>query len=170
MMAGMEILISVGLLVAVAAWVAGLCHRLSRLRAELLCAWKAWEQDTRRRNETLGEFAELYALLMPAGEMQPRTLRRLRADSDRALSSGQMQDTGEGELCRALEQATLTVEETAALRSHEGMAALCEQLTKVQKRQKLSGQQLQEAEEAYLAALKEPPARLLAPSLGFHRF
>lgn len=167
-MADMEILISVGLLVAVAAWVAGLCHRLSRLRAELRSAWEAWAQDTRRRNETLGEFAELYALLMPAGEMQPRTLRRLLADSDRALRAGKLQDAGEGELCRELERATSVVGETAVLRSHEGMAALCEQLTKAQKRQKLSEQQLQEAEEAYLAALKEPPVRLVAPSLGFH--
>lgn len=176
-MADMEILISVGLLVAVAAWGARLCHRLFCLRAELRGAWEAWMQDTRSRNETLEAFAELFSLLMPAGEMQPRTLRRLVADSERLLRAGEAllwqataaECTAEGELRRAAELAARTVEERAALRGHESLGPLCERLLTAMERQSQSGARLQAAAEAYNAALQEPPARLVAPGMGFLR-
>lgn len=173
MIRGMEILISVGLLVAVAAWVAQLCHRLVLLRAELRGAWEAWMLDTRRRNETLGELAELFSLLMPAGEMPPRTLRRLVADSERVLKAGESllwqsrQPAGEDELCRSATEAVRLAGERAELRGHQSMGTLRERLEADLEQQAQSETRLQLAAAAYNAALREPPVAPLAPVLGF---
>lgn len=171
----MEILISVGLLVAVAAWVARQCHRLILLRTELRSACSAWVLDTRRRNETLGEFTALFSLLMPAGEMTPRALRRLVADSERALQAGeallwQAEATeGEDALCRAAAEAARLAEERVELRQHEPMDSLRQRLKADLARQALSCTRLQEAAAAYNNALCEPPVRPLAPMLGFQQ-
>lgn len=177
MMAGMEWLVSAGLLVAVAAWVAGLCHRLRLLRSDVRGAWADWLADTRRRNEALGEMAECVSVLLPPGEMLPRTLRRLLADSDRALRAGEgllWSDSAaprqtEGDLRREARAAALRVEQTAVLRADEGAQGLCERLLLALERQEQSGRRLRLAAEAYNAVLREPPVQLLAPSLGFLR-
>lgn len=177
MIRDMEWLVSVGLLVAVAAWVAGLCHRLQHLRAEVRGAWRDWLEDTRRRNETAGEFADFVALLLPPGEMLPRTLRRLLADSDRALPLGEgllwaehaERTLAEGALCRELSAATRRAEALQRQRADEGLARVCEQLLLCLERQEQSGRRFRIAAEAYNAALAEPPVRALAPGLGFLR-
>lgn len=173
MIRGMEILISVGLLVAVVAWVAHLCHRLVLLRAELLGAWGEWMLDTRRRNETLGEFTELFSLLMPAGEMPPRNLRRLVADSERVLRAGEAllwqtpPPAGEDELCRTAAAAARMAEERAELREHLTMGTLRARLEADLAQQAQSETRLLLAAAAYNAALREPPVSPLAPVLGF---
>lgn len=177
MMRNMEWLVSVGLLVAVAAWVAGLCHRLQLLRTEVRGAWQDWLDDTRRRNASLGEFAEVVALLLPQGEMLPRTLRRLVADSERMLLVGEgllwdeapFSRRTEGELRRAASAATRRAEEMADLQADERLRRVCEHLLQHMERQEQSGRRFRMAAEAYNAALTEPSVRLFAPSLGFVR-
>lgn len=177
MMRGMEWIVSAGLLVAVAAWVAGVCHRLQLLRSEVRGAWADWLADTQRRNETLGEFAESVSLRLPPGEMLPRTLRRLLGDSERGLRRGEhllwsadeeLRQT-EGELRRKADAAARRVEESAALRADEGLWALCERLLQALERQEQSGNRFRLAAETYHAALREPPVQLIAPTLGFLR-
>lgn len=171
----MEWLISVGLLVAVAAWVAGVCHRLQLLRNEVCNAWEAWMADARRRNETLGEFAAMMALLLPPGEMQPRTLRRLLADSERVLRRGQgvlwqadaAAEEGERALRQEAERAVRRAEEESRRLTHEGLQSLGASLAQRLERQGQSSRRLQLAAEAYNAALREPPLQAVAASLGF---
>lgn len=175
--AGMEWLVSAGLLVAVAAWVAGLCHRLQHLRTEVRGAWQDWLEDTRRRNKAAGEFAEFAALLLPPGEMLPRTLRRLVADSDRLLPVGERllwtenveRVRTEGELRRELSAAARRAEDWRTGRADDGLERVSEELLQRMERYEQSGRRFRLAAEAYNAALAEPPVRLLAPSLGFLR-
>lgn len=176
-MRGMEWLVSAGLLVAVAAWVVGLCHRLQLLRTEVRSAWQDWLDDTRRRNESLGELAEAAALLLPQGEMLPRTLRRLIADSERTLPEGEKllwsehaeTHRTEAALRREASAAARRVKSEQSLRADAGLSHLCEQLLLRLERQEQSGRRFRLAAEAYNAVLSEPPVRLLAPSLGFLR-
>lgn len=173
----MEWLVSAGLLVAVAAWVAGVCHRLQLLRTEVRGAWEEWLADPRRRNKILGEFAESVSLLLPPGEMMPRTLRRLVTDSERSLRSGEQllwtaeaeSRQTEGKLRREANGAAHRVERTDALRSDEGVWRLCEHLLQTLERQEQSGRRFSLAAESYNAALREPPVQLIAPTLGFLR-
>lgn len=173
----MEWLISAGLLVAVAAWVAGVCHRLRLLRSEVCDAWAAWMDDARRRNEALNEFAELASLLLPPGEMQPRTLRRLLADSERALRRGQgllwqldsVAEAGEHALRREAERAARRAEEESRRLAHEGLQNLGERLAQLLEKQGQSARRFREAAELYNAALREPPLQAVAASLGFRR-
>lgn len=177
MMPGMEWLVSAGLMVAVAAWVAGVCHRLQMLRAEVREAWADWLEDTRRRNDALGEFAESASVLLPPGEMLPRTLRRMVADSERSLRMGEhllwTEDDAarvtETSLYREASAAARLVEQTPQLRDDEGLGALCEGLLRALERQEQSGHRLNLAAEAYNAALREPPVEMIAPVLGFLR-
>lgn len=177
MMLGMEWLVSTGLLVAVVAWVVALCHRLQLLRTDVRGAWQDWLDDTRRRNETLGEFAETVALLLPQGEMLPRTLRRLVADSDRMLLMGEgllweevpHSSRTEGELRREASVAARRAEESGVLHSDERLRKVCDCLLQRMERQEQSSRRFRLAAEAYNAALSEPPVRLLAESLGFAR-
>lgn len=171
----MEWLISAGLLVAVAAWVAGVCHRLQVLRTEVRGAWADWLADTRRRNESVEALAESVSVRLPSGEMLPRTLRRLVTDSERSLRGGEEllwaaeeeTTTTEGELRRAACLAAHRVEETDSLREDKRLCALCEQLLHTLERQEQSARRFNLAAESYHAALQEPPVQLLASSLGF---
>lgn len=171
----MEWLVSAGLLVAVAAWVACVCHRLQVLRTEVRGAWADWLADTRRRNETLGELAESVSVLLPPGEMLPRTLRRLVTDSERLLRAGDclLWEAEEGThrtekaLSREARGAARRVEDAASLRADEGLSALCERLLQALERQEQSGRRFCLAAESYNAALREPPVQLIAPPLGF---
>lgn len=173
----MEWLVSAGLLVAVAAWVAGVCHRLQLLRTEVRGAWADWLADTRRRNEALGAFAESVSLLLPPGEMLPRTLRRLVTDSDCELRQGDelLWDaeaaTAQTEVALRQEAngAARRVERTDALRADATLWAACERLLQTLERQEQSGRRFSLAAESYNAALQEPPVQLIAPTLGFLR-
>lgn len=167
--AAMEYLVSAGLLVAVLAWVSGLCHRLRLLRADLRGAWADWLRDTRRRNEALGEFAELAAVLLPPGEMLPRTLRRLLADSDRALRGGEALLWRSDRAALAAEAALRREAEQASRLACAGLQEPGERLSLALERQGQSERRFQLAAEAYNLALQEPPARLLAPGFGFRR-
>lgn len=158
---------------AVLAWVSGLCHRLRLLRAELRGAWADWLRETRCRNETLAEFAELAAVLLPAGEMLPRTLRRLLADSDRALRQGEALLWRADRSARAAEKALRREAGLAArcagatLLHHEGVQPLVERLTQELERQQQSERRFRLAAETYNAALHEPPVRPVAAGFGF---
>lgn len=166
----MEWLVSAGLLVAVAAWVAGVCHRLQLLRTEVRGAWADWLADTRRRNEALGAFAESVSMLLPPGEMLPRTLRRLVTDSDCELRQGD-ELLWEVEAATAQTEAALRqeangaarrVERTDALRADATLWAACERLLQTLERQEQSGRRFLLAAESYNAALQEPPVQLIA--------
>lgn len=167
---GMELLISAGLLLVVAAWMTKTCHRLRSLHANVQQAWDAWMLDTRRRNAALEDVAELLALLLPTGDMLPRTLRRLSADSEYILRTGLCKGDNhqqEIRLCQEAEAAIRRADESAHLHSHETLAALCSKLTEALARQEESALNLQGVSELYNRALDEPPIRLLAPSFGF---
>ena len=165
----MEYLVSAGLLAAVLAWVSALCHRLRLLRAEVQDAWADWLRDTRSRNEALGEFAELAAVLLPPGEMLPRTLRRLLADSDRALRGGENLLWHADRSALAAEQTLRQKAEQASRLGCEGLQSLSESLALALERQGQSERRFHLAAESYNMALLEPPVRLLARGLGFHR-
>lgn len=177
MMSCMEWLVSAGLLVAVAAWVAGVCHRLQLLRTEVRAAWAEWLADTHRRNEHAEALAESVSVMLPPGEMLPRTLRRLVSDSELVLRQGEQLLWSEEEEARRTEDAlrreaclaARRVEENGSLRADERLWSLCEQLLRTLERQEQSARRFNLVVETYNTALREPPVQLLAPSLGFGR-
>lgn len=178
MMRGMEWLIASGLMVAVFAWLAELCHRLHLLRAGVLHTWEIWVDATHHRNDCLGNFAELLALLLPRGDMQPRALRRMVADSERALREHPLPFRGTGRHAAVYGEEALRlctgdslrrVENHADLRRHEKLQGLCERLNVAEEWQRQTEQDYAARVAAYNRALREPPARLPAHLLGFRR-
>lgn len=174
--AGMELLVSAGLLVAVLGWLAQVCHRLYRLRQGVHRAWLDWMEATQSRNAALDEFSEALALLRPRGDMLPRHLRRLIADYRRSLQrSGQegwcspgfaalLRD--EAELRRCLGDSVRCVV-AAQHPEPDKCREICERLEDGRSRQRNSERRFDKAAAGYNEALLEPPVHLVAQVLGF---
>ncbi len=92
----MEWLISLALLVAVAAWVVATYHRLNHLRTQVQEAWQQWERSTRHRNSCLSSFAPILALCAPASLALPHELREAVEGSDERLDDKVPQATADG--------------------------------------------------------------------------
>lgn len=165
----MEWLVSAGLLVAVAAWVAGVSHRLQMLRGKMRRAWADWLEETHRRNEALGKWTEAVSVLLPPGEMLPRTLRRLLSDSELDLRAGAVRMDTEGELKRKALTIAMSLSVPLPTPSDTGLPKLCEALRLCLEAQERRALQFRAAAEAYHTALQEPPIRLIAAALGFQR-
>ncbi len=86
MMAGMNWLIAFALLVAVAAWVLSVYHRLHHLHLQALEAWSQWERATRYRNACVEALAPALAASASRVPGLPRELADAAQDSELGLS------------------------------------------------------------------------------------
>lgn len=172
----MQYLVSAALLVAVAAWVVAVFNRLNHLRGEVCGAWQQWITATHRRNECLADFASVFALLMPQGDMLPRSLRRLAADSERSLGASPEPHWGaspgfvggaEAVLRRVVDDSMVAVENSPLLRAHERLQQLSSQVHLSCYQQEQYTRLFNHMAEAYNNALADPSGRLLAPLFGF---
>ena len=81
----MNWLIALGLLVAVAAWVLSVYHRLHHLQLRAQEAWALWETATRHRNACVEALVPVLAASSPRVPTLPGALRRAAKDSDQGL-------------------------------------------------------------------------------------
>lgn len=124
----MKIVIAVLLPLLVVLWLAGRYARLRYEQARVRRAWAEWEECTHCRNAAMMDFAALLCVLLPSGDLLPRTLRRLAEDSERTLKSAEERPRGkcafrfpvaETVLRRAFRDAVETMEGSHALKRHE---------------------------------------------------
>lgn len=167
-----ELLISVGMLVCVLAYVVMSYHRVMQLHRAVQLSWEQWVAATRRRNACLSDFADVFERLSPPTEPQPRTLRQLLADSSLSLKLSPQPIWGVGlnylpraeeELLRQLSSTLHDAEE----KPNEHMQQICGFLRSSLDRQDQCARSFNQSAVAYNRVLAEPPQRLLAPLFGF---
>ena len=174
----MEYFIALGLLVAVAAWVVSGYHRLQQLRGEVCTAWQQWVAATHRRNACLSDFASLFSMMLPQGDLLPRSLRRLTSDSEHSLRLAPEPHWGAGAhffpvaeavLRRAVHDSMETMEGSSVMRGHERLQQLCSRMTGALQRQDMLTMRYNRAVQSYNGALDTPSGRMLAPLFRFTR-
>ncbi|MBQ3240442.1 MAG: hypothetical protein IJB00_04570 [Akkermansia sp.] len=173
----MEILVSIGMLVAVLAWVVSVYTRLFHLRNEVLGAWKQWVLATRSRNEQLGDFAEAFARVLPQGSPAPHRLRSLADDSEHRLremaeprwgASGESFMPGaEWLLQRALHESMDEAEHLPQMLAHPEFQQLCGLMSMALYQQEHRTRLFNRAAQEYNSALVTPGGRALASVFGF---
>ncbi len=173
----MEIVVSIGLLVAVLAWVLSVYQRLLHLRSEVRGAWQQWLSATHRRNECLADFAEHFALLLPGDDASPARLQRLTDDSEHALehlaeprwgnSSEDVLPGVEWRLQRAVHESVAEVEHESLAQGHERLHLLCGQMSVALYQQENRTRLFNRVAQEYNTALSSLGGRMLAPMFGF---
>ncbi len=173
----MEIVVSIGLLVAVLAWVFSVYQRLLHLRAEVRGAWQQWLTATHRRNECLADFAEHVSLLLPGPDAFPARLQRLTDDSELALEQLEEPRWGdaaadglpgvEWRLLRAVHESVAAVEQKSPVPGDAQLHLLCGQMSAALQRQENRTRLFNRAAQEYNTALCSPGGRMLAPMFGF---
>lgn len=173
----MEILVSIGLLIAVLAWVVTVCNRLMHLRNEVRGAWKQWVVATHHRNEQLDAFADMFAMVLPQGKATPGRLRSLGIDSEHLLRHLEEPRWGmEGEafmpgtewlLQQTLQESVEEVERMPQLQVHQQLQQLCGLMSMALYQQAHRTRLFNRAVQEYNAALVSPGGRALASVFGF---
>lgn len=172
----MPYLVSLALLVALAAWMVGVYNQLEHLRGVVCHCWGQWRKATQRRNESLRDFAAVFAMFMPPDAALPRDLRRLAEDSERTLAlsleprwSRSHGFVGEAEklLRMKVERSVQAVEDSPVMRAHDSLQRLCCSMSVSLYQQEKVAALFNQAAGEYNAALRAPSARLLAPIFGF---
>lgn len=173
----MEIVVSIGLLIAVLAWVVSVYNRLFHLRNEVRGAWKQWVLATRSRNEQLDDFADSFARALPQDSSAPERLRRLALDSEQMLKEMENSRWGtdaesavppaEWQLQRVLHESLDEVEQTPQMQEHLRLQQLCGLLSMALYQQEHRSRLFNRAVQEYNAALVSPGGRTLASVFGF---
>lgn len=173
----MEILVSIGLLVAVLAWVVSVYNRLFHLRNEVRGAWKQWILAARNRNEQLDDFANAFAGALPQDNSASCRILRLGAVSQQLLRGLEELRWGpQGEalipqsewiLQRVLHESVDSVENSPQLQAHFQLQQLCGLMSMALYQQEHRARLFNRAAMEYNAALASPGGRALASVFGF---
>lgn len=173
----MEIVVSMGLLVAFLGWMVSVYNRLHHLRSEVQGAWQQWVQATHHRNERLTDFAEVFALVMPEHDSALHRLRRLTDDSEQILRSLREPRWGtpeadslpgvEWRVQRAVHESVAEVESEPAALHHEQLQQLCGLMSVALYQQDHRTRLFNRAAREYNAALVSPGGRMLSSVFGF---
>ncbi|MDO5450652.1 MAG: hypothetical protein Q4F30_07170 [Akkermansia sp.] len=172
----MSYLVSLGLLVLVASWVAAVYNRLSHLRGLVAEAWLQWLLATRQRNACAADFAAAFTLRRPPGDMLPRSIRKLTEDSELSLESATAERNNAGALRAALAEhelaavfrATfLAVQETDTMVADEQLQLLGSRLSRALFRQEQSARVFNRMAQDYNHALEDVSGRVLGSVFGF---
>mgnify|MGYP003292472670 CR=1 FL=1 len=172
----MSYLVSIGLLVLVAGWALSVYNRLRYMREQVAEAWAHWLKATRQRNAYVEDFAAAVSLVLPPGDMLPRSLRKLAQDSRLALaqatagrhdSSSLRASHAERELRRVLRRFEPTLESLAAQPSNEHLQFLGTQVNLLLFHQNQYARVFNRLAADYNTALQDVSGRILAPVFGF---
>ncbi len=176
-MPGMPYLVSLALLVALFAWAVGVYNNLDHLRTVVCNFWGQWSRATHYRNESLNDFAVVFAAFLPQDASLPRSLQHLAAESERSVSQGlellwssdsdSRADGVEDLLRQAVVQSVQLVEESSVMREHEHLQRVCSRVSVSLFQQDQVAELFNRAVRDYNQMLKLPSARLLAPLFGF---
>lgn len=168
--------VSLGLLVAVAAWLVSVYHRLNFLRGQVQDAWLQWSRVTMQRNERLGHFAASFASYLPVGDMLPRELRRMMEDSRLALSArpcaprpGGLKALREAELGlrQRMGDSVQLIENSLVMRSNADLVQGCREVSDALAMQEQIAKAYDRSAGDYNSALLGPAARMVAGLFGF---
>ena len=173
----MEILVSIGLLVAVLAWIVSVYNRLFHLRNEVRGAWKQWVLAARNRNEQLDDFAAAFAGVLPQENLTPGRILHLGLASQQFLreldeprwgvDGEEFMPRSEWLLQRALHDSVDEVEHTPQLQSHQHLQQLCGLMSMALYQQEHRTRLFNRAAHEYNSALVTPGGRALASVFGF---
>ena len=173
----MVILVSIGLLVAVLAWVVSVYNRLFHLRNEVRGAWKQWILAARNRNEQLDDFANVFAGALPQENGAFGRIVRLGAVSRQLLRGlEELRWGAQGEalmpqsewlLQRMLHESVDSVENAPHLQSHLQLQQLCGLMSMALYQQEHRARLFNRAASEYNMALASPGGRALASVFGF---
>lgn len=168
--------VSLGMLVAVAAWVAAVYSRLNFLHGQVQDAWLQWVHATRRRNECLGDFTAAFAACLPQGSMLPRNLRRLTEDSRLALAAGAapprplcmkaVHDVEE-HLQSTMRDSVSVIENDRNLRENTVLVQLCNAISLSVWRQEQEERNYNRYAGDYNNAIDSPAVHWVAEAFGF---
>lgn len=173
----MEMMVSMGMLVFVLAWVARVYSRLHFMRNEVVDAWLQWQQATHRRNEQLSDFAltcsgvlaqnaELAGQLRQMVEESEQLLRALKEPCWGCITANELHG-GESRLLRAARQSVCAVEQEPRMQEHPELLQLCGLMSMALHRQEQRTRYFNRAAREYNAALASPGGHMLAPVFGF---
>lgn len=172
----MQYLISLALLVAVAAWLVGVYNNLEHLRGVVCNCWMQWSKMTHYRNESLRSFVPVFASFMPEESPLPQLLRSLVADSERSLAESRELRWGgfqrfsgrtESRLRKAVAESVLLVESSPFMREHDELLRMCSNISASLYQQEQIADLFNRAVREYNKALSSPSARFLGPVFGF---
>lgn len=172
----MSYLVSVGLLVLVAAWALSAYNRLRRLHGQVAEAWTQWLKATQQRNACVEDYAAAVSMALPADDMLPRSLRRLAQDSRMVLQSATALQGGtatmraaitERELRLVLRRYASTLETLGMQASNEHLQFLGTQVNISLFHQSQYARIFNRLAADYNTALREPSGRILAPLFGY---
>lgn len=173
----MEIIVSIGLLVAVLAWVVSVYNRLFHLRNEVRGAWTQWILAARNRNEQLDDFASVFAGALPQENRAFGRIQRLGAVSQKLLRGLEelrwgvqgeaLMPQSEWTLQRMLHESVDAVENSPQLQSHLQLQQLCGLMSMALYQQEHRTRLFNRAALEYNAALASPSGRALASVFGF---
>lgn len=172
----MQYLISLALLVAVAAWLVGVYNNLEHLRGVVCNCWMQWSKMTHYRNECLRSFVPVLASFMPEESPLPRLLLALVADSEHSLAESrelrwgpfqQFSGRTESRLRKAVAESVLLVEASPLMREHNELLSMCSNVSASLYQQEQIAALFNRAVREYNKALSSPSARFLGPVFGF---
>ena len=168
----MQYIVSLALLVALAAWMVGVYNNLNHLREAVCRCWSQWRVVTQRRNMELKDFASSLSSYVPQESSLPGNLLRLVADSERSLllSDRPRWCSRHGFLGGAERLLRMTVTQAVQaveMQSDSHLQQLCHSVSASLYQQDQVTELFNHAAREYNAALMLPSARILAPVLGF---
>lgn len=172
----MEYVVPLGILVAFFAWIIATFSRLHHLHSAVLGAWARWSEATRRRNECVVDFTDLFSGYLPRGDVRPRNLRRLADDSRRTLDSHReppatddvrQMSHAEKSLRRVVMSAVQAMEDSEAMRQDTALAELCTRVSLSLFTQDELTRSYNRSVGNFNLALTAPGARFVAGLFGF---
>ena len=172
----MEYVVPLGILVAFLAWILATFSRLHHLRSMALGAWVQWSEATRRRNECVSDFTDLFSGYLPRGDVRPRNLRRVADDSRRSLDPpDELPATdrvrrlshAEKSLRRVVMNAVQTMENSEAMSRDAMLAELCTRVSLSLFTQDELARSYNRSVGNFNLALSAPGARFVATLFGY---
>lgn len=173
--AAMSYIIALGMLIGVAGWLISVYQHLHHLRTQACRAWLRWVCVTRRRNEQINSFVNVFSGFLPKSDQLPRDLLRLAEDSERHLNHLSHQrppgintsfPTVEPTLRRMIDASLRTLEQNERMRNNDQLIELCGQLCLTLRDQEQKAGTYNNSATSYNDALQEPSARFVAPIFG----
>jgi len=160
------LLILLGLIVVVGAWVAGMYNVLVRLRNQVKNAWAQIDVQLKRRHDLIPNLVE--TVKGYAGH-EKTTLEAVIQARTRAVSATGVEAQGqaEGELSSALGRLMVVVEQYPDLKANQNFLGLQEELTSTENRIGFSRQHYNDSVMTYNTKTESFPANIIAGMFSF---
>jgi LemA protein len=161
-----SVLLTIGVLVALALWVVGVYNRLVRLRNQVTNGWKQIDVQLKRRHDLI---PNLVNTVKGAMEFEKSTLEAVIAARNRAAAATGPADAGrkEGELTQALGRFFALAESYPQLTANQNVRALQEELSATENKIGFARQFYNDIATRYNTAIQVIPGNLVAGFAGF---